>query len=139
MAKTQFLCPYDGMPAITLIKGTAVCNNQACQATAGLTASPADPQGEQTPHGPGIPKRVPGPNEVPTGNVKKISQGILRKGATGIEVSNVDDPNDVLHIVHSDQIIDVIDFVRNNFPNEWCELLRTVNLRALESDPPERT
>lgn len=132
MARLEFHCAFCGMPAITLLKGTAVCNNERCQVSAGLTASPTGPGGIQTPHGPGVPRRVPGPNETPT-NVRKVSRGTLIKNAAGLEVQSIDDTGNKLHLAHPDELIDVIMFIREHFHEEWNEMLRTLpDLRELE-------
>lgn len=125
MAKLELHCVLCGMPAITLLKGTAVCNNERCQMAAGLEElrldqlSPSPPSPLENKHHTGMgTKRVPGPNEV------AVLQGELRKGATDVEVY-VPDSNQIVRICTADEIFRVVEFLRDNFPNEWLEILRS--------------
>lgn len=141
----KLLCMLCGMPAIGMLKGTSVCNNNQCQEAAGLSdlrlehlsPSPPAPLENKYHTGRGEPRRVAGPNEVPA------LQGVLRKGPTGAELW-VPDVGQVVRICPSSEIFEIVEFLRDNFPNEWLEILRTReygdvdDLRAMEPNPPER-
>lgn len=121
MARLQFYCALCGMPAVTLLKGTAVCNNAQCQEAAGLSdmnlaalsPSPPAPLENKYHTAPGFAKRVAGPNE------SAVRRGTLVRGPSGLELQDTEAPYGKLHICTPDEIGDVLDFISDNFPEEW--------------------
>lgn len=109
-------CACCGMPAVMMVAGTSVCNNEGCRAQARDLARPAGPLVSQN-HTPRASETKPAnePQGTAPGTLSMTEAGeiIVRSQVDGVTSLSLGiEPKEVLT------------FVRDNFPASWAEFVQ---------------